>query len=206
MSQRVTHATVVDLLALTLGGEKGQSTWHDAVRGLSIPVGESYTQEQAMLVLQALSSAPGATGLAARVARLRLASPGRASSPSTDSFVAVAAPAGATAPPPRAAVAPAVTAEAEPPSRVPSSRQRLKSVDLPPSGLGTIDLLPFLAPSLGEDKAAESLEQYAKPLKLNTASLTRDDAVAILDAMSTAAGLLGVVARFAKVRLLLKYP
>jgi hypothetical protein len=69
-----------------------------------------------------------------------------------------------------------------------------------------VDLLSFLTPSLGEEKAAEAVQQHAKTLRLNPSALSRADALALLEAMSSASGLLGVVARFAKVRFLLRYP
>jgi hypothetical protein len=214
MAQHVPHGTIVDLLALTLGNEKGQSVWIEAVRGLAIPVGDSYTQEQALAVLNALASAPGSTGLAARVARLRL-NQDEPPRPASDSFAAVAVPAVRR---PRAAPesGDADRPSADRPSVDPGSGPRSSPAETgpstpppstnPPEGGLAGDLLSFLTPSLGDDKAAEALQQYAKSLRLTVAALSRDDAVALLDAMGAAPGLLGVVARFAKVRFVLRHP
>jgi hypothetical protein len=62
------------------------------------------------------------------------------------------------------------------------------------------EVLSFLSPSLGDEKARDVLGQYAKTLGISLTSLTRVEAIVLLDAMSQASGLLGVVARFAKVR------
>jgi hypothetical protein len=67
-----------------------------------------------------------------------------------------------------------------------------------------VDLLPFFSPALGEDKAKETLQHHARALGLDPWLLSHDDALKLLDALSTAPGLLGVVARFAKTRFLLR--
>jgi hypothetical protein len=206
MIQHVSHGTIIDLLALTLDKERAQTAWGDAVRGLGIPVGELYATEQALVVLSGLAIAPGPVGLAARVARLRLqggdpsATPGRGirlgerpERPSGEFEAPRTARGGDRAPP----SGPAVPTTTVPPSDPGASG--------PASDLAST-LLSLLTPSLGEEKAVEALDQSAAKLKVRLPTLSRDDAIAMLDSMSATAGLLGVVARFAKVRFLLRYP
>jgi hypothetical protein len=189
MAERVARATVVELLALTLGEEKAQTTWTEALRFAAILDSDSYPTEQALGVLQTLASTAGTTGLAARLATLRLTGgERRASIP--DDF----------------AESSSVFRRAAlklPPEKGASDRPRERPTSEHPPSSG-VDLKGLLAPSLGEEKAREAVTEYAKTLGLNSAALSRADAVALLDAMSRATGLLGVVARFAKVRVLLK--
>jgi len=187
MRQKVLQSTVVSLLALTLGEERARTAWLDALRGLGMPTEEQYPRDHVMSVLSALSRAPGTVGVAARVARVRMDTDVPVSQPSPSSEVTVR-PAEAAAPPsPRSAVD-----RDRLPTRVESD--------------AAVDLLPFLAPSLGDEKARDVLHQYAKAIGVLPTGLTPDDATALLESMSQASGLLGVVARLTKARLLLKFP
>lgn len=71
-------------------------------------------------------------------------------------------------------------------------------------GVAVVDLLPLLAPALGTEKARDATNAAAVRLGLDARSLTRDDAVAVLDELARAEGIVGVVARFAKARFLLE--
>jgi len=66
-----------------------------------------------------------------------------------------------------------------------------------------IDLVPLLAPAIGVEKAREAIEGSAARLGLDAKSLTRDQALTVLDLLAKAEGIVGVVARFAKARFLL---
>ena len=70
----------------------------------------------------------------------------------------------------------------------------------------TDDLMSLLAPSLGEEKAREAIQQTSRMLQLPSTGLTRDHALAILEEMAKAPGLLGVAARLGTARFLLRYP
>jgi hypothetical protein len=182
MRERVPHTTIVDLLALTLGDERARVTWAEALRGVAAAEATDYDGQQTAALLTALGLASGTIGLAARVAKLRLES--EATGPFTLESLRAAAPP-ATAPQraePRH--------EPVPPSHgSPGDQARLAK-----------EVLSFLSPSLGDEKARDVLGQYAKTLGISLTSLTRVEAIVLLDAMSQASGLLGVVARFAKVR------
>ncbi len=178
MAQVILQAKIVGLLALSLGEERARAAWLDALRGLGISAGDTFPLRQAHAVLRSLSSAQGPVGVAARLARLRL-------SEETGPGAEVPAP-----PSP----APAPQATPDPPVAAPV---------IDPAD--SVDLLAFLAPSLGEDKAKETLAQYARSLRLDAANLSLADAFDILESMSRAEGLPGVVARFAKARLALRH-
>jgi hypothetical protein len=190
MVDRVARATVVELLGLTLGEEKAQAAWADALRAAGVLDSDLYPTEQALGVLQVLASSPGTTGLAARLATLRLTGGERRGNAPDD------------APEPSSVFR---RAALKLPPEKSSDGPRDKPTSEHPPGRG-VDLKGLLAPSLGEEKAREAVAEYAKTLGLSSATLSRADAVTLLEAMSRASGLLGVVARFAKVRLLLKGP
>ncbi len=180
-SPRVPHPKVIELLAVTLGEAKATAAWDEALKGLGVQPSESYSAPQIDALLHVLSNASPGIAVAARLARARLEADEGDESPASHRT----------------------------PSRRDSRRVSPSGSSHPPDGprsrgRETVDLVPFLAPSLGEDKAVETIHHYARLLNLPPGGLTREDAVQILDAMSQASGLLGVVARFAKVRFLLR--
>ena len=67
----------------------------------------------------------------------------------------------------------------------------------------TIDLLPLLAPALGTEKARDATTAAAHRLGLDARSLSREQAMAVLDELAREGGIVGVVARFARSRLVL---
>jgi hypothetical protein len=84
-----------------------------------------------------------------------------------------------------------------------------REVQSAPSGSVSIaasELLAYLAPSLGEEKAIEVLVATSAKLGLSRGPYSRPDALRILEAMAKAEGVIGVVARFATARFVLKYP
>jgi hypothetical protein len=181
MRERVPHTTIVELLALTLGDERAKVTWAEALRGVAAAEAADYDGQQTVALLTALGLASGTIGLAARVAKLRLES--EATGPFTiESLRTSAAP---PTPPQRSEPVPSYAA--------PSGSARLAG-----------EVLSFLSPSLGDEKARDALGHYARTLGISLTSLTRGEAIALLEAMSQASGLLGVVARFAKVRFEMK--
>jgi hypothetical protein len=91
------------------------------------------------------------------------------------------------------------------PPSAPSSHRRQPTSSSPPASVSD-DLMSLLAPSLGEDKAREAILHTSRALHLSSAGLTRDDALAILEEMAKAPGLLGVAARLGTARFLLRYP
>jgi hypothetical protein len=80
----------------------------------------------------------------------------------------------------------------------PSQQQKVAS----PKPTAT-DLIPLLAPAIGVEKAREAIENGCARLGLDPKSLTSENAIAVLDLLAKAEGIVGVVARFAKARYLL---
>ncbi len=67
------------------------------------------------------------------------------------------------------------------------------------------DLAEQLAASLGREKAEEAVVTAAERLGLQGDAYDRDQTLRILDLLAVESGLVGVVARFAKARVLLKF-
>ena len=172
---QIQKATILGLLAPTLGEEKSLAVWEQAIRRLGIAAADAYTPEEVSAVFESLATTPGLVGVVARFARARFDT-GASVPPSSrrEDDDGVAAP---------------------------------TSIREPPAGrIPLADVLSLLAPSLGEEKAMEVIVQVAKTLRLAPTELTRPGALAILDAMASSSGLLGVVARLGKTRFLLRYP
>lgn len=77
----------------------------------------------------------------------------------------------------------------------------------PPSAkmrLAAVDLLPLLAPALGTEKARDAVTTTAQRMGSDPQSLSREQALAVLDDLAQSEGIVGVVARFAKARFLLE--
>ena len=75
-----------------------------------------------------------------------------------------------------------------------------------PTGPVTIaELVAFFSPSVGEEKASETvLATLAKHQLAGKAALARHEALVVLDSLALEDGILGVAARFAKARVLLR--
>ena len=66
------------------------------------------------------------------------------------------------------------------------------------------ELVELLSPSLGEEKAGELVAATAASLGLNLDNLDENQALQILEKLAGTPGLVGITARFAKARALLK--
>jgi hypothetical protein len=86
-----------------------------------------------------------------------------------------------------------------PPEGPPSSRARRPS----PAPTSAIDLVGLLAPALGAEKARDATESSCGKLGFDARTLSRDEALHVLDDLTKNEGIVGVVARFAKARFLL---
>lgn len=70
--------------------------------------------------------------------------------------------------------------------------------------VAAVDLLPLLAPTLGTEKARDAVTASTLRQGFDPASLTHEQALAVLDDLARSEGIVGVVARFAKARFLLE--
>ncbi len=66
-------------------------------------------------------------------------------------------------------------------------------------------LIELLAPALGDAKAREVIRQGALDLRIPNGVLTHEQALALLDKVAHAPGLVGISARFVRSRLILKW-
>ena len=168
---------IVSLLAPTLGQEKSEAVVAEAARALALP-GRLWEVEQATALLDALSAMPGLVGNVARFARMRAL------------FSRKATPAALPSSPPSApASAPDAPPAPPPPTPDPFAR-------------GT--LVGLLASTLGQEKSEEAIAAAMRKLGLFGLTLDRAQALLVLEDLALSPGLVGVTARFAKARLLLR--
>ena len=165
---------IVDLLASSLGEEKSEAAIHEAASRLGLLGALTLSRSQAGNILEFLGRAPGVVGAAARLAGMRLPAEYAAEHPPSSRSMAPDRPDTAR--------------------RAAAQREDLVSA---------ADVCALLAPSLGEEQAREVVAKYAAALHLPPEAFPRKDALDLLDAMAVEAGVVGVVARFAKARLLL---
>lgn len=71
--------------------------------------------------------------------------------------------------------------------------------------LTELELAAHLASALGETKALEVVQSARSELRIPGGSLRRDQVLAVLDAIATEPGLVGITARFVKSRLSLQW-
>jgi hypothetical protein len=75
---------------------------------------------------------------------------------------------------------------------------------LPLKGVGRDSLVMMIAPAVGEATAREAIERFTAQMGIVQSPMTIEQASRVLEAMAQVEGILGTVARFAKVRLLLR--
>ena len=69
--------------------------------------------------------------------------------------------------------------------------------------LSRVELVAMLAESLGSEKALQAVTAGAATLGLVAADFDREEALRLLDHLAAEQGLVGIVARFAKARVIL---
>jgi hypothetical protein len=68
-----------------------------------------------------------------------------------------------------------------------------------------VDVIDLLASSLGTTKAEHAVRQAAESMRLDDGPLSLDQALALLEKIAEEPGLVGITARFAKTRALLRW-
>ena len=76
----------------------------------------------------------------------------------------------------------------------------------PRPGAATVDLVALLAPALGADKAREVVLAAARSFRFAPMALSQAQALTVLEQLAATPGIVGVVCRFAKARVLLSGP
>ena len=173
---------LIQALATTAGPEKSRHAVHEGLRKLGIET-EVLTNSQALELLDMLAEHEGILGITARFVRVRVE---------------------------RCRSLPSSLPPA-PDSSPPSGRVSLVDAD-PLANVDTgmmpvfsrLMLTNLLTGTLGRDVAAAAVHEAADALALPDTAWTHDQALTVLDAMAEKQGIVGVTARFAKARLLLK--
>jgi hypothetical protein len=178
------RSQLVGLLAPTLGLEKSEEVVTAAVRRLRLGVSDELTVAQALAILDDLTQTPGIVGVVARFVKAR----GELEDLTelVPSSVPPSSPAAMTAMTPGGGVA------------VFRATDQIK--------VSKDELVALLSPALGEEKSGEAIAAYAPKVGALGTEFTRAQAAKMLELMSAADGILGVVASFARARFILKYP
>lgn len=176
--QLVPLERVVASLSAALGSEKSAELVIGAARDLGLNENR-LTLGHTLDILTALGSSPGIVGVAARFAGTRLLSGRRKGSSGSHQRVDAA-----TAP----TDAPRTTQAPEGPERVVKT-----------------ELVTLLANTVGTEKSRQLVGATMAELGLTGATLARDEALVLLDTLAEAQGVVGIAARFAKARLILKF-
>jgi hypothetical protein len=185
---------VASLLAATLGWEKSVQLVVEAARTMRFRE-EALQYEECIAILAMLGREDGIVGVAARFARTRADAPAsnvtalHSAARANDAPTAIAA--GLRAPPPEAPREGATAGSGTGPRSGPVLSARV--------------LAELLAHTLGLEKAEEALITSARRLSLPHDKLDRDQASRVFEDLSQKDGLVGIAARFAKARMLLKY-
>jgi hypothetical protein len=186
---QIEHAALLTWIDRAVGPEEGRAAWAEACAQIGVPTRDAYTRVEALAVLETLSYAPGDVGIAARFTRMRLDShllaARRRSRPSLTEMLPVPSPTSG--------------AERNPGLVTARSTAVRAAGDI-------VDLAPFFSPAFTPAEANAALDGYARPRKLDPNALSRGDAALLLDVVASADGILGVVASFARVKFLLRYP
>jgi hypothetical protein len=183
LRRSIKRSQLVGLLAPALGHEKSDAHVVAAARELGITLGHEVRVEHVLLILDRLGAADGFVGVAARFVRARGELEGMIGAPPSSLHPRTLAPTTPTAGVPSIGRAPPT-----------ASRLSLEEIAM------------FVAPALGDALARDSVGKHAVALGFHGLDVSRSDAAQVLEAMSQAPGMIGVVATFAKARFLLKYP
>lgn len=72
-------------------------------------------------------------------------------------------------------------------------------------GISRVDVIDLLAASLGNTKAEHAVRAAAESLRLDERPIDLDQAMKLLDKIGEEPGIVGITARFAKTRALLRW-
>ncbi|HVY49259.1 MAG TPA: hypothetical protein VHB21_25385 [Minicystis sp.] len=185
--QSVTARDVAALLASTLGWEKSEELVMTVAKSLGLDP-RRLSREDAVRVLEALSRQQGLVGVTARFAITRVDTlHGRHPRPDPP-----------PAPPHDATPASGIQRTPGAPSEPPTS-------NVAPRRLPLSELVALIASTIGEEKAQESIAFALRLKGITDDRLTQEQALAVFEVLASHEGIVGVTARFAKARLVLRY-
>jgi hypothetical protein len=186
--------TVVELLSAALGDQMAREVVAREARALGL--GNNVTGTEQFALLKRIEAIPGAPGLAARLALLRL----QRSRPALSTM------------PPSAAVSPKATTASpttprrlEPPAESRHSELRHSEARHSGANIPIAEVVELFAKSLGEAPADSVVKKAMARAGLSGAIISAKDAATVLDLIESDGGVAAAVARFAKVRFLLKF-
>jgi hypothetical protein len=183
-SESFSATRLTELLAPTLGWEKSAEVVGAALARLGLPQGVIAPAE-AFSVLDALAQTPGMVGIAARFARTRVDVPRVSTTRPRIDRSALPVPDPATPPSSR---------------DVPSSR-----VNGTQKTLAAHEIAALFAGAMGKEKGEEVVLGAARRLGLPVTELDKAQALLLLDDLAAEPGIVGLCARFAKARLILRF-
>jgi hypothetical protein len=173
------RSQLVGLLAPTLGMEKSEDVISGAAKRLRISLGDELTVAHAAAILDDLAQTGGIVGVVARFVKAR------GELEDLDDLVPSSAP--------------------QPLLMTPGGG--VPVVRMPDRAKVTRDeLIALLSPALGDEKSVEAIAAYAPKVGATGVEFTRAQVARMLELMSAADGILGVVASFARARFILKFP
>jgi hypothetical protein len=176
----ISATRLMELLAPTLGWEKSSEVVSVALARRGMSHGE-LSIDDALVVLDHLAQSPGMVGIAARYAATRLGA------------LRPAAPAADNGPPS------SVTSQrASSPEHPSSSRTRAITVDLR-------DIIELFAGAMSPEQSEATVLGAARQLRLPKDRLDKVQALSLVDHLAAEPGVVGLCARFAKARLILRF-
>lgn len=177
-------AQLIHALAATVGLERGRGAIERAVTVLGIAT-EVLNREQASDVLEEVAKQEGMIAITARFVRVRIES-GR-------SLPSMPPPAQDSVPPPsseRLSLVSVDPLESTEPMMAPVYSRRM--------------LISLLTGTLGRELALSAVEEAADEMGLPASTMSEEEALSLLERLAGRPGKVGVTARFAKARLLLR--
>jgi hypothetical protein len=176
----IAFARLVDLIAPAVGKEKGEELISAAARSFGYAT-DKLDLQHALQILGSLEATPGLVGVAARLAKSRLGSRTNQSSTSI----------------PRQAI-----------DAVPERAEAIQAVQAVQKGVARLplhEIVKLLAATLGTEKAGDAVAAALAHFEVAEGPMDRTQALALLDHIAREPGIVGVVARFAKARVILRF-
>jgi len=178
----ISATRLMELLAPTLGWEKSSEVVSVALARRGLSHGD-LSIEDALVTLDHLTQSPGMVGIAARYAATRLGA---------------LRPAGAVvegAPPPPSSS----------PGQRPSSPEHPSSSRTRPSTVDLRDVVELFAGAMSPEQSEAAVLGAARHLRLPKDRLDKAQALSLVDHLAAEPGVVGLCARFAKARLILRF-